>query len=177
MLLAYLEGDSGPRSSNYSQFQQYIMTGGDQSGTEKKKKLQHVQQMQRPLSSADPFKKLKGTSTHSFSASPSQLSIHEHQQSNQGTGSQEEDAFRQSIKVAHANKTMNMPIIQRGQQRRLDARLQHMNLNTPLGGGVEKWQRIETDALTIPSETCGEEDALSYLIPSNNNVNLSSYSH
>ena len=37
MLLAYLEGDSGPRSTNYSQFQQYIMTGGDQSGTEEKK--------------------------------------------------------------------------------------------------------------------------------------------
>ena len=60
---------------------------------------------------------------------------------------------------------MNVPIVYRGQQRRIDARLRRLNQNTPQGGGVEKWHRIETDALTIPSESNCEDEQMSYLLP------------
>ena len=53
-----------------------------------------------------------------------------------------------------------MSLMQRGQQRRLDARLRELNNATSGQGGLEKWQRIETDALTIPSESACETDAM-----------------
>ena len=34
-----------------------------------------------------------------------------------------------------------------------------MNQESEYGGGIHKWQRVETDALTIPDESNGEEES------------------
>ncbi len=53
---------------------------------------------------------------------------------------------------------------QRGQQRRIDERVWKVNQMKEDGpaGALTKWQRIETDALTIPSESNAEEDNSSF---------------
>ena len=50
-------------------------------------------------------------------------------------------------------------LLQRGQQRRLDARLRRMNQEMLGRGGIQKWERVDTDALTIPDESNGEDES------------------
>ena len=50
--------------------------------------------------------------------------------------SQDEDTFKQPIKIQQQIKGMKVPMIKRGQQRRLDARLRRINQASIYGEGI-----------------------------------------